>query len=105
MVNSNHITSIYITSTSHSAEEILSKTFIISLNVNDRITFNLDAEYIYSDIRLFTSFAGFKYSPKVSGVSWSLFRSTIARGPLDAVEFETVLVDTGKSNFGRCKLT
>lgn len=97
VVNAINITSIYVTDTVHNAEDTISKMFAIALNRNDRVSLYLNKGSIYSDVRYLTAFAGFYYSPLVSGVSWSVFRSTSATGPLDPVEFQNVLLDTGKA--------
>ena len=92
--NSLDVCEIYFTSTSQVAEDMLSKTVLRLGNVNDKFSIYLRSGNVYSDIRYFTSFSGFLYSPKSTAVAWYVARTSgLISGLVDPVPFEEIIIN------------
>ena len=75
----------------------LQVTAIADLSVGEEIKAESSASGVYSDSNFQTSMMGFLYSPaSQSGVAWAVYCSFGWTGPIDAIPWNTVIVNQGE---------
>ena len=84
------------TDTVHNGYDTLSRTFAVSLLVNNTVYAFLNNGVMYSDNAYQTSFAGFLYEPlNERKVIWSVYRTNTVNGQYNPFPFDAVDINIG----------